>query len=182
MFSNLWECLLTAGGWRTYIWLFSRMVQAWDVVYAWYNICYGRMVYEVKDALVGCYICADPMQKTTVGQHIHNIAPHSHTWHNMADLKKLFKSAFYKWNFITRIQEISLLSTKIATLISTSPVHVNRTSMAANQCILHFIHHMSETDIVPCIINISSLDHPTKQSYIYISFNHVRLTSTLINC
>jgi len=86
----------------------------------------------------------------------------------MADLKKLFKSAFYNWNFTIRIQEISPLSTKIATLISTSPIYKNKTNIPANQGILHFIHHMSEIGIVPCINKASSLDPPTKQPYIYI--------------
>jgi len=31
-----------------------------------------------------------------IRRHIHTIAPHSHTRNNTADLKKLFKSAFYK--------------------------------------------------------------------------------------
>jgi len=33
------------------------MIQASDVIYAWYNIYFRYMVYEVKDPLVGWYIC-----------------------------------------------------------------------------------------------------------------------------
>jgi len=64
------------------------------------------------------------------------------------------------------IQEISQLSTKITTLISTSPIYENKTNIQANQGILHSIHHTSEIDIVPCIKNVSSLDPPNKQPYI----------------
>jgi len=86
-----------------------------------------------------------------------------------ADLKKLFKSAFYKLNFITRIQEISPLSTKIATPINTCPIYEHRTNIPANQWILHFTHHMFEIDIVPCTNNVSGLDPSTKQPYIFSS-------------
>jgi hypothetical protein len=101
-------------------------------------------------------------ESSTRGRHLHTIAPHSHTQNNTADLKRLFKRAFYKWNFITTIQEISPFSTKITTLISTSPIYENRTNIPANQGILHSVHHTSETDIVPCINNVSSLDPPNK--------------------
>jgi len=39
----------------------------------------------------------------------------------------------------------------------------NKTNIPANHGNLHFIHHTSNTDILLCINNVSSLDPPTKQ-------------------
>ena len=58
--------------------------------------------------------------------------------------------AIYKAKWI--VSSMSAIALSVVTL-----------SLSANQGNLHFIHHTSETDILLCINNVSSLVSPTKQ-------------------
>jgi hypothetical protein len=63
--------------------------------------------------------------------------------------------------------EILSLSTMITIPFSISSIYEKQNKLTKAN--LHFLHHMSEMDILVSINNVSSLDFPTEQRNIYVS-------------